>query len=104
LPLRLLDKLTLALAAGHWLLWILPYKLLKRFSSTAALAERVPFTLYARYPFRTLHTDWFDGLSVPLQNYYRREEIADWYREAGQERVRIDEDWNGRALGHRARE
>ncbi len=52
------------------------------------LADRIPFTLYARYPFRTLHTDWFDGLSVPLQNYYRRDEIAAWYRDAGLERFR----------------
>jgi uncharacterized protein YbaR (Trm112 family)/SAM-dependent methyltransferase len=104
MPLRLLDKVTLGLAAAHWLIWILPYKLLKRFPPTARLAERVPFTLYARYPFRTLHTDWFDGLSVPLQNYYRREEIAEWYREAGQERVQIDQDWNGRAIGHSRRE
>lgn len=33
-------------------------------------------------------------------NYYRREEIAEWFREAGLEQVRIDPDWGGRALGH----
>ena len=99
LPLRLLDFTCLGLAAGQWLLWIAPYKLLKRVRSTAALADRIPFTLYARYPFRTLHTDWFDGLSVPLQNYYRRDEIAAWYREGGFEEVQIDSDWNGRAFG-----
>jgi uncharacterized protein YbaR (Trm112 family)/SAM-dependent methyltransferase len=100
MPLRLLSLATLGLAAGHWVLWILPYKLLKRFGRTSRLADRIPFSLYARYPFRTLHTDWFDGLAVPLQNYYRREDIAEWYREAGHERVQIDPDWNGRALGY----
>ena len=100
MPLRLLNLATLGIAAGQWLLWILPHKLLKRFKPTARLADRVPFSLYARYPFRTLHTDWFDGLAVPLQNYYRREDIAEWYRDAGQERVQIDPDWNGRALGY----
>jgi hypothetical protein len=47
-----------------------------------------------------LHTDWFDGLSVPVTHYYKPEAIAEWYHEAGHERVRIDRDWNGRALGY----
>ena len=76
------------------------YYLLKRFRATAALADRMPFTLYARYPFRVLHTDWFDGLSVPLVNYYRRDEIEAWYREARHDRVQIDRDWGGRAIGY----
>ena len=85
MPLRLLNAATFALAAAHWLLWIAPFKALTRVGATG-LASRIPFAFYARYPFRTLHTDWFDGLSVPLQRYYRREEIAEWYREAGHER------------------
>lgn len=100
LPLPVLNVAALALAAGHWLAWIAPYRILKRARFCSALADRIPFTFYARYPFRVLHTDWFDGLSVPLQNYYRREDIAAWYREAGAQRVQIDEDWNGRALGY----
>lgn len=100
LPLRLLNLLCLGFAAGQWALWIVPYRLLSRFQPTQGLAQRLPFTLYARYPFRVLHADWFDGLSVPLVNYYRREEIAEWFREAGLEQVRIDPDWGGRALGY----
>ena len=100
MPLRLLNLVCLALAAGQWLAFVLPYRTLRRLPATRGLAERIPFTLYARYPFRVLHTDWFDGLSAPLVNYYRREDIAEWYRAAGHERVRIDEDWNGRAIGY----
>jgi uncharacterized protein YbaR (Trm112 family)/SAM-dependent methyltransferase len=100
LPLRLLDLLCLGLAAGQWLLLLGPYRLLKRFRATARLADRIPFTLYARYPFRVLHTDWVDGLSVPLQRYYRSHEVARWYEEAGIQRIQIDADWNGRALGY----
>ncbi len=99
LPLRILNVLALGLAAAHWLLWIAPFKLLTHMGATR-LASRIPFAFYARYPFRALHTDWFDGLSVPLQRYYRPEEVAEWYREAGHERVRIDDDWNGRAIGY----
>lgn len=99
LPLRLLDLVCLALAAVQWVLWIAPYCLLSRFAPTRGLARRLPFTLYGRYPFRVLHADWIDGLSVPLVNYYKREEIAEWLREADLDRVRIDPDWKGRALG-----
>jgi len=101
MPLRLLDVVCLALATGQWLAWIMPYRILSRFRATRRFARYIPFTLYARYPFRALHTDWFDGLSVPLVNYYRREQVEAWYREAGLERVRIDENWGGRALGYK---
>ena len=38
---------------------------------------------------------------MPLVNYYRREQVEAWYHEAGLERVRIDENWGGRALGYK---
>jgi len=100
LPLRLLNVICLGLAAAQWLVVLAPYRLLARFAATRPLAERMPFTVYARYPFRVLHTDWFDGLSVPLVNYYRPQEVAEWYRQGGYERIRIDRDWQGRALGY----
>ncbi len=103
LPLRLLNAICLALAAAQWAVFIAPYRILRRLG-LAALADRMPFTLYARYPFRVLHTDWFDGLSVPVTNYYKPDVVAAWYREAGHERIRIDDDWDGRALGYAAGE
>ena len=100
MPLRALNLACLALAALQWTFWILPFRALRGIPATRALAERMPFTLYSQYPFRVLHTDWFDGLSVPLVNYYKPEQIREWYRQAGMERVQLDVDWNGRALGH----
>jgi len=100
MPIRLLNVCCLALAAAQWLAFILPFRALSRFGRTKRMANRIPFTLYSRYPFRVLHTDWFDGLSVPLVNYYRSEEIDRWYREANFEHIAIDEDWGGRALGY----
>lgn len=99
LPLRIVNVASLLLAVGQWALWIAPYRLLERLGATAA-ADKLPFTHYARHPFRVLHTDWVDGLSVPLVNYYRPEEIAEWYRGAGLDRIRIDSDWEGRAIGY----
>jgi SAM-dependent methyltransferase len=103
LPLRALNLVCLGLAAAQWLCVLTPYRLLRGTRLTRPLADRMPFTVYARYPFRVLHTDWFDGLSVPLVNYYRPDEIADWYRQGGYERIRIDRDWEGRALGYAPR-
>jgi SAM-dependent methyltransferase len=99
LPLRLLNLLCLGLAAGQWAMWLAPYHLLSRFSLTRRVVQGLPFTFYAKYPFRVLHTDWFDGLSVPIVNYYRREEIKEWFRE-GKLRVCFNPDWAGRALGY----
>ena len=70
---------------------------------TRPLAARVPFSLYARFPFRVLHADWMDGLSVPLVNYYKPDEIRAWYEGAGLENVRIAPDWGGRAVGYAPR-
>lgn len=102
MPLRLLNVACLALAAGQWAGWILPYKILRSLPPTRALAAKMPFTVYAQWPFRVLHTDWFDGLSVPLQNYYKPVAIREWFRDAGMERIRIEDEqtWNGRALGY----
>ena len=103
LPFRVVDAVAFALAAMQWLLWIAPSRVLAKFSATRKLSGRLPFAYYARYPFRVLHTDWVDGLLVPLQNYYKPDEIHEWFRDAGHERVSIDSDWNGRALGYAPR-
>lgn len=33
---------------------------------------------YAEYGFQTNYTDWFDRLSAPITNYYKRNEIEKW--------------------------
>ncbi len=99
LPLRVLDAVCLALSLAQWAAFIVPYKMLKMFRATAALAERLPFTLYARYPFRAMHSDWFDALSAPVLHYHRRDEVAEWYRDAAFEQVVVSLPWEGRAVG-----
>jgi uncharacterized protein YbaR (Trm112 family)/SAM-dependent methyltransferase len=100
LPPKVNSALALMLAIGQTALWIGPARALAASPVTRALARHVPFALYARYPFRVLHADWLDGLSVPIVNYYKPASIAAWYEEAGLERVRIAPDWKGRALGY----
>jgi SAM-dependent methyltransferase len=64
LPLRGISAGALALALGQWALWIAPYRLLHRHRPTRGLARRLPFTLYAKYPFRVLHADWVAFLPI----------------------------------------
>ena len=100
LPLRVVNAAALALAVGQWALWIGPHRVLRRmpFEAAHAAAVRIPFTLYARYPFRVLHADWMDGLSVPLVNYYKAADVEDWLGAAGLERGRTSRPWDGRAI------
>ena len=104
LPVRCLEPLALGGASLQWLCWIVPARILNRFRLTQGLARRLPFTWHGRFPFYVLYTDWFDGLSVPLVAYYRREEIAAWYQRAGLERAALPEAWGtegfGRAIGY----
>lgn len=100
MPLPMVDLLALGLAAAQWLMWITPYRVLSRFAATRPIASRVPFALYARFPFRVLHTDWVDGLSVPLVAYYTATDIRGWYEDAALERVQLANPWDGRAIGY----
>lgn len=101
MPLKALNVACLLLAVGQYGAFVGPRQLLETIG-LGRLGARIPFSFYARYPFRALHTDWFDGLSVPLVAYYKPHEIREWYREGGFERVRIEgeDTWNGRALGY----
>jgi len=102
MPLWMVNLWALMLAAAQWVLWILPHRILTALG-LSRLARHIPFALYAKYPFRVLHTDWVDGLAVPLQTYYRADEIRTWFEEGGYDRIVIEPDWNGRALGYRPR-
>jgi 2-polyprenyl-3-methyl-5-hydroxy-6-metoxy-1,4-benzoquinol methylase/uncharacterized protein YbaR (Trm112 family) len=46
------------------------------------LSEKVPFFYYANFPFNMKLNDSFDVLATPKSNYYRREEIKEWFKEA----------------------
>lgn len=46
------------------------------------LAEMMPFKGYAKFPFRVKHADTFDFLATPEDNYYRKEDMEAWIKEA----------------------
>ena len=81
LPYRLLYYLCY-LPAGIYQISNDIYNSLKRHKATRGLAEKIPFRGYAKFPFQVKHADAFDLLATPVNNYYTREEVREWLREA----------------------
>lgn len=44
------------------------------------LAQKIPFSYYANFPFNMKLNDAFDVLATPKSNYYFREQIEDWFK------------------------
>jgi SAM-dependent methyltransferase/uncharacterized protein YbaR (Trm112 family) len=66
-----------------------PYNILNRYDLTKNFAERIPAKDYAKFPFRVKVADAFDLLATPINNYYTREELSEWFKEAGLKNVRL---------------
>lgn len=101
IPLKILNVICFILAGLQYIVWIIPYKIFSKYRYTRKIAQKIPFASYAKFPFKVLYTDWFDGLSVPLQNYYTKDEIRNWYETANLVNIDIKEDWQGRAIGYK---
>lgn len=98
LPHRLLSWLCYPIAAGAWLTFVLPYRLLFRFRLTRRIADTLPLTQYARYPFGVLLNDQFDRFSAPLERRCSCDEVRWWLEGARLENVTVNPHWGW--LGH----
>lgn len=72
MPVRMLYYFSLLLTIPSYILFVLPRKLLEKFGASR-IAAKIPFSHYARYPFRVSHTDWFDRLGAPKTEYFTLE-------------------------------
>lgn len=91
-----------ATTALGWALYagvVTPYKVLSRFGPTRALAEKMPLRIYADYPVRVIVNDQFDRFSAPIENRYRRDEVAGWLARAGLVEPDIRPGYGWRAVG-----
>ncbi|HXU68014.1 MAG TPA: methyltransferase domain-containing protein [Polyangia bacterium] len=99
MPHRALLPATTALG---WVLYagiVTPYKVLSRFGPTRALAAKFPLRAYADYPVRVIVNDQFDRFSAPIENRYRKDEVAGWLARAGLGDVAILPGYGWRAVG-----
>lgn len=44
---------------------------------------------YARHGFKVGYTDWFDRLSAPISNYYKRHEMIEWLKRSHLSNTRL---------------
>ena len=80
MPYRLLYYLCYIPAILYHFGLNVPYKILNRYDATKDIAKHIPGSFYAKFPFQVKHADSFDQLSVPLINYYRKEQLEVWFK------------------------
>ena len=82
MPFRMLKIFCFCCAVAQSILILFPYKLLilSNIKSFKKLAEKIPYTTYAYYPFRYNYADWFDRLSVPLTDGFSKIEVENWFK------------------------
>ena len=75
--------------AGVYHLFNIIYNFLHKRKYTCKISKYVPFKGYAKFPLKVKHADAFDLLATPINNYYTREEVGKWARDAGLKNVSI---------------
>jgi SAM-dependent methyltransferase len=104
LPHRVLHALCVPLAAALAVLFVLPYRALRRRPRGRRLAASLPLKAYADYPFGVLVNDQFDRLSAPVERRFTREEVRRMLLDAGLEDVEVvaNNGWVGDGRGPHA--
>lgn len=80
LPHWFLNQLCRLCALVDFYLFIYPYRLLSKLGIRLWAPPRVQ--LYAKFPFRVCHADWFDRLAAPIRFYYNEEDLKGWAERA----------------------
>ena len=105
LPLGLLKHVCWVLACVDYYMFIYPYRVgskLRRRGINVWAPPRV--RLYAKFPFRVCHADWFDRLAAPIRFYYDETDLRRWAIHAGLRDVTITPTgaYGCRLLGYKA--
>jgi len=56
---------------------------LDKFNTTKKAAKIIPYQYYRNFPFEVKLNDAFDVLATPKSRYYYKDEIFNWYKNAG---------------------
>ena len=87
LPHRVLHVLCYPLAGALLVVFVVPYRAVRRRSRGRRLAAGLPLKTYADYPFSVLVNDQFDRFSAPLERRYTADEVRDLLKDGGLEDV-----------------
>jgi SAM-dependent methyltransferase/uncharacterized protein YbaR (Trm112 family) len=102
LPHGAVHLLAYPAAVLAFLLFVWPYRILKRVPSLAGLAEELPMKQYASFPFRVCVNDQLDRLSAPIENRYTRADVQNWLARAALESPRVGENFGWVATGRKS--
>ena len=89
MPHNLLYGLSFSIATIVYLVFVIPYKMLSRLTTTKRFAETLPLKQYANYSFRVCYNDVLDRFSAPIENRYSQDEVKAWLERAGLEDVSV---------------
>lgn len=102
LPHKAVYALAYPAAAGAFLFFVWPYRIMKRLPPFERLAEELPMKQYASFPFRVCVNDQLDRLSAPIENRYTRADVQDWLARAALESPRVGENYGWVATGRKS--
>lgn len=102
LPHKAVYALAYPAAAGAFLFFVWPYRIMKRLPPFERLAEELPMKQYASFPFRVCVNDQLDRLSAPIENRYTRSDVQDWLTRAALESPRVGENFGWVATGRKS--
>jgi SAM-dependent methyltransferase/uncharacterized protein YbaR (Trm112 family) len=88
-------------AVAAFLFFVWPYRILKRTSQFASLAEELPMKQYASFPFRVCVNDQLDRFSAPIENRYTRSDVQNWLARASLESPFVGESYGWVATGRK---
>ena len=102
LPHQAVYLLAYPAAVLAFLLFVWPYRMLKRVPALARVAEELPMKQYASFPFRVCVNDQLDRLSAPIENRYTRADVQNWLARAALESPLVGENFGWVATGRKA--
>lgn len=94
LPFRILYYVSYLLTGALYPVLRLVYRPLEGTAVGRRLFYSEYMTYISHFPFREIHNIVHDHLTAPIAHYISREELGDWFREAGADRVEIS--WHNR--------
>jgi SAM-dependent methyltransferase/uncharacterized protein YbaR (Trm112 family) len=99
LPHGAMRPLAHGLGAVFTVAFVVPARMLRQRPSGRRLSAARPFASYVDLPFRVIVNDQFDRFATPIENRYRRDEVAAWFERANLRDVRILGNGGWRASG-----
>jgi 2-polyprenyl-3-methyl-5-hydroxy-6-metoxy-1,4-benzoquinol methylase len=102
LPHGVVHALAYPTAAVAFVVFVWPYRILRRMPVFNRMAEDIPLKQYANLPFRVCVNDQLDRFSAPIENRYTRADVQNWLARASLEAASVGENFGWIATGRKA--